>query len=232
METQGKDMFGVIEGTGFEILDPRFAACIDDNARVERLVDRRRAGRGPGLVRGRPLSDLVRHSEQPHDALRRDRRRSSPSSASLRTIPTATPSTTRAGSSPASTCTRRVTRTEHRRLDHRHRRQIRGQALQFAERRRWSSPTTRSGSPTPPTASTPTMRAIRPSQEIDGCHVYRIDPTSGAVDRDDAATSSGRTASPSRSTRSYLYVADTGATHVADGPRHIRRFTVGADGTT
>ena len=27
-----------------------------------------------------------------------------------------------------------------------------------------------------------------------------------------------------------LYIADTGATHVADGPRHIRRFTVNADG--
>ena len=28
----------------------------------------------------------------------------------------------------------------------------------------------------------------------------------------------------------YLYVADTGATHVENGPRHIRRFTVGANG--
>ena len=39
-----------------------------------------------------------------------------------------------------------------------------------------------------------------------------------------------RTASPSRPTRSYLYVADTGATHNENGPRHIRRFTVDADG--
>lgn len=29
-----------------------------------------------------------------------------------------------------------------------------------------------------------------------------------------------------------LYVADTGATHRKDGPRHIRRFTVGEDGAT
>ena len=28
----------------------------------------------------------------------------------------------------------------------------------------------------------------------------------------------------------YLYVADTGATHKENGPRHIRRFTVDADG--
>ena len=27
-----------------------------------------------------------------------------------------------------------------------------------------------------------------------------------------------------------LYVADTGATHEPDGPRHIRRFAVGEDG--
>jgi gluconolactonase len=29
---------------------------------------------------------------------------------------------------------------------------------------------------------------------------------------------------------SRLYVSDTGASHVQDGPRHIRVFTVGADG--
>jgi gluconolactonase len=28
-----------------------------------------------------------------------------------------------------------------------------------------------------------------------------------------------------------LYVADTGATHVADGPRHIRKFEVSEDGS-
>ena len=27
-----------------------------------------------------------------------------------------------------------------------------------------------------------------------------------------------------------LYIVDTGATHVENGPRHIRRFTVGANG--
>ncbi len=33
----GDDMFGVIEGTGFEVLDPRFNACFVGHARVERL---------------------------------------------------------------------------------------------------------------------------------------------------------------------------------------------------
>jgi gluconolactonase len=30
---------------------------------------------------------------------------------------------------------------------------------------------------------------------------------------------------------SLLYIVDTGATHQADGPHHIRRFSVNADGT-
>jgi gluconolactonase len=30
--------------------------------------------------------------------------------------------------------------------------------------------------------------------------------------------------------RALLYIADTGATHKADGPRHIRRFRVQDDG--
>ena len=30
----------------------------------------------------------------------------------------------------------------------------------------------------------------------------------------------------------YLYVADTGSTHQQNGPQHIRRFSVGADGAT
>jgi gluconolactonase len=39
-----------------------------------------------------------------------------------------------------------------------------------------------------------------------------------------------RTASPFSPDEKYLYVADTGATHKENGPRHIRRFTVDADG--
>ena len=30
----------------------------------------------------------------------------------------------------------------------------------------------------------------------------------------------------------YLYIADTGATHQANGPKHIRKFKVGGDGAT
>ena len=61
--------------------------------------------------------------------------------------------------------------------------------------------------------------------EIDGCHVYRVDPTTGAVERviDDMVRPNGLAFSPDEK---LLYVADTGATHEENGPRHIRRFAV------
>jgi gluconolactonase len=66
--------------------------------------------------------------------------------------------------------------------------------------------------------------------EIDGCHVYRGDAKSGAVTAvvTDMVRPNGIAFSPDEK---YLYVADTGATHGEDGPRHIRRFKVNASGT-
>ncbi|MEM9206096.1 MAG: SMP-30/gluconolactonase/LRE family protein [Pseudomonadota bacterium] len=65
--------------------------------------------------------------------------------------------------------------------------------------------------------------------EIDGSYVYRIDPLSGAVTAvvTDMVKPNGLAFSPDES---LLYIADTGATHVEDGPRHIRSFNVGEDG--
>ena len=70
----------------------------------------------------------------------------------------------------------------------------------------------------------------RAEPEIDGCHVYRVD-ANGAVDRviDDMIRPNGLAFSPDER---ILYVADTGATHKENGPRHIRRFAVAADGRT
>ena len=64
--------------------------------------------------------------------------------------------------------------------------------------------------------------------EQDGSHVYRIDPD-GQVTRvlDDFVKPNGLAFSPDES---LLYVADTGATHRPDGPRHIRRFKVDESG--
>lgn len=70
---------------------------------------------------------------------------------------------------------------------------------------------------------------LRADSEIGACNVYRIDPASGAVDlvADDFVKPNGLAFSPDES---ILYIADTGASHAADGPRHIRSFTVNADG--
>jgi gluconolactonase len=63
--------------------------------------------------------------------------------------------------------------------------------------------------------------------EVGASHVYRIDP-SGRVEAvaTDFVKPNGIALTPDGGT---LYVADTGATHVEDGPKHIRKFKV--DGT-
>jgi gluconolactonase len=66
--------------------------------------------------------------------------------------------------------------------------------------------------------------------EQDGCHVYRFDPKSGALKTvaTDFLKPNGLAFSPDEK---LLYVADTGASHDPDGPKHIRRFQVRDDGT-
>jgi gluconolactonase len=65
--------------------------------------------------------------------------------------------------------------------------------------------------------------------EIGACHVYRVDPQNGAVSivADDFVRPNGLAFSPDEK---KLYIADTGATHVPDGPRHIRVFNVDSNG--
>jgi gluconolactonase len=65
--------------------------------------------------------------------------------------------------------------------------------------------------------------------EIGACHVYRVDPHTGDVRSvaDDFVRPNGIAFSPDER---RLYVADTGATHVKDGPRHIRVFDVDDQG--
>lgn len=69
------------------------------------------------------------------------------------------------------------------------------------------------------------------ASEIGASHVYRIDPQGGHVDRvaDDFEQPNGLAFSPDES---LLYIVDTGLTHRAGGPHHVRRFRVGADGRT
>lgn len=66
--------------------------------------------------------------------------------------------------------------------------------------------------------------------EIGACHVYRVDPSTGAVRIvvGDAVRPNGLAFSPDET---KFYFSDTGASHVPNGPRHIRAFDVAADGT-
>ena len=67
--------------------------------------------------------------------------------------------------------------------------------------------------------------------EIGACNVYRIDPVNGrvAIVASDFVQPNGLAFSPDES---ILYIADTGLTHQVDGPHHVRRFEVLADGNS
>jgi gluconolactonase len=61
--------------------------------------------------------------------------------------------------------------------------------------------------------------------DIGACHVYRVDPNSGEIRvvADDFERPNGIAFSLDER---RIYIADTGSTHVKDGPRHIRVFDV------
>ncbi|MBI5716391.1 MAG: SMP-30/gluconolactonase/LRE family protein [Burkholderiales bacterium] len=67
------------------------------------------------------------------------------------------------------------------------------------------------------------------ASEIGASQVYRWDAASGEVTvvADDFVQPNGLAFSPDES---LLYIVDTGCTHRTDGPHHVRRFRVGADG--
>jgi gluconolactonase len=64
---------------------------------------------------------------------------------------------------------------------------------------------------------------------IGASNVYRFDPRSGELTAviTDMVQPNGLAFSPDES---LLYVVDTGASHVRDGPRHVRRYTLDLDG--
>lgn len=70
----------------------------------------------------------------------------------------------------------------------------------------------------------------RAESEIGASLVYRIDPRSGEVTAvaTDFVKPNGLAFSPDES---KLYIADTGATHLENGPKHIRVFNVASDGS-
>ncbi|MEM1236846.1 MAG: SMP-30/gluconolactonase/LRE family protein [Pseudomonadota bacterium] len=218
-------MYGVIEGTGFEVIDPSFEACFIGHARVERLWSGARWSEGPvWFAAGRYLlwSDI-------------------PNNRILRWDDTdGTVSTFRQPSNNSNGHTvdrqgrlvscehlaRRVTRTEHD-----------GSVTVIAdsfEGKRLNSPNDvvvkSDGSiwfTDPSYGIMMDYEGDRAVSEIGACHVYCVSAEGDIqIAADDYVKPNGLAFSPDES---ELFIADTGITHDADGPRHIRRHEV-ADG--
>ncbi len=215
--------FGTLEGTGFEVLDGRFRRCLLQPERVERLWTGGRWCEGPawfGAHRTLVWSDI------PNNRLMRLDERNGIASVFREPAQNANGNTVdREGR--LVTCehlTRRVTRTEHD-----------GVITVLASH--WDGK--RLNSPNdvvvhsdggvwftdPSYGILSDYEGARSDSEIGACHVYRVDPASGRVDLmlDDFIKPNGLAFSPDES---ILYVADTGASHQAGGPRHIRSFKV------
>jgi gluconolactonase len=211
----------------FEVLDARFEQCVKQSARVERLYEGCRWAEGPAYF---PAGRYLVWSDVPNDRmLRWDETngvvgvfRSPAGYSNGNTVDVA---------GRLVTCEqdgRRVTRTE---LD--------GSVTVLADRfegKRFNSPNdvvaASDGSiwfSDPSYGIDSDYEGHRAESEIGACHLYRLDPDSGEcrIAADDFVRPNGLAFSVDER---RLYVADTGVTHVPDGPRHIRVFDVGSGG--
>jgi gluconolactonase len=220
--------YGQPEGTGFEVLDPRFNACIVGHVRVERLWTGARWSEGPAWFAGGrylvwsdiPNNRMMRFDEcDGHVSVFR-----SPSQYSN--------GNTVDRQGRLVSCehgTRRVTRTEHD-----------GSITVIADSfmgKRLNSPNDvvvkSDGSiwfTDPFYGIVVDYEGGKALMEQKGCYVFRVDGKSGAITNvaDDFDKPNGLAFSPDEK---FLYVADTGVSHTVNGPKHIRRFDLSADGT-
>ena len=220
-------MFGVLEGTGFEVIQPEFEACFVGHARVERLWTGARWSEGPAWhAAGRFLtwSDIPNNRIMRYDDTDGSVSvfREPSNNANGHTID-------REGRLVSCEhLARRVTRTEHD-----------GSITVLADRfdgKRLNSPNdvvVKSDGTVwftdPSYGILMDYEGERAESEIGACHVYRID-LDGSVTKvaDDYYKPNGLAFSPDEK---HLYIADTGATHDADGPKHIRKHAVNANNT-
>lgn len=215
-------MYGMIEGTGFEVMDPSFEACLIGHARVDRLWSGARWSEGPAWF---PAGRYLVWSDIPNNRmLRWDETDGSVST--FRQPSNNSNGNTTDAQGRLVTCehlARRVTRTEHD-----------GSITVIADSyqgKRLNSPndvvTHSDGSiwfTDPSYGIMADYEGEMADPEIDGCYVYRIDPSGQiTIVADDYVKPNGLAFSPDEST---LYIADTGASHDHDGPRHIRRHGV------
>ena len=217
---------GQVEGTNLVVLDPRFRPLFAGYARVERLWTGARWSEGPAwFAAGRylvwsdiPNNRMLRYVEPSGEV---SVFRESANNSNGNTVD---------NQGRLVTCehlTRRVTRTE-----------VDGSISVVADKwqdKRLNSPNdvvVKSDDSIwftdPAYGIDSDNEGDRAESEIDGCHVYRVD-ASGSVERviDDMTRPNGLALSPDER---FLYVADTGATHKENGPRHIRRFAISKDG--
>lgn len=215
-------MYGMVEGTGFEFIEPEFRHCLIGHARVERLWTGARWSEGPAwFAAGRYLvwSDIPNNRMLRWDdcdgsvSVFRDPSNNSNGNTVDR-------------QGRLVTCehlARRVTRTE---LD--------GSVTVIADNyrgKRFNSPNdvivASDGAIWFTDPSYGILRDYeggRADSEIGACHVYRVDPSGEiAIVADDYEMPNGLAFSPDES---VLYIADTGASERDDGPRHIRRHKV------
>ncbi len=220
-------MFGVLEGTGFEVIEKEFESCFIGHARVERLWTGARWTEGPAwFAAGRYLvwSDIPNNRMMRWD--------DTDDSVSVFREP--------ANNSNGHTVdwqgrlvscehlTRRVTRTEHD-----------GSITVLAdawEGKRLNSPNdvvVRSDGSIwftdPSYGIMMDYEGERAESEIGACHVFRVDPDTRKVTAvaTDFVKPNGLAFSSDGET---LFVADTGGTHTPGGPAHIRKFSVSDDG--
>lgn len=209
--------------TDFELLDERFARCVVTSARVEALFAGCRWAEGPAYF---PAARSLVWSDIPNDRLLRWDETTGATGVFRQPANYANGNTVdRQGR--LVTCEhggRRVTRTE---FDG----SLTVVADRFAGKRLNSPNDVVVGSDGAVWFTDPAYgidsdyEGHRAEPELDGCHVYRVDPSSGAVRvaADDFVRPNGLAFAPDER---RLYVADTGATHLPDGPRHIRVFDV------
>lgn len=222
-------MFGVLDGTGFEIIAPEFGDCFIGHARVERLWTGARWSEGPVWF---PAGRYLLWSDIPNNRLMRwDETDGSVST--FRQPSNNTNGNTTDGQGRLVSCehlTRRVTRTEHD-----------GSITVIADSwqgKRLNSPNDvvvkSDGSiwfTDPSYGIMMDYEGERAESEIGACHVYRVDGETGDITAvaTDFIKPNGLAFSADET---HLFVSDTGGTHDQTGPAHIRKIKVNADGAS
>ena len=207
----------------YEILDRRFASLVNTTARLDLVDSTSRWAEGPAYV---PAGRYLLWSDAPNDRIMRWDEESGHVSVFRAPSHNANGNTLdRQGR--LVTCehlTRRVTRTEHD-----------GSITVIADRidgKRFNSPNdVIVGSDGATWFTDPTYgidsdyEGRRAASEIGRSRLYRVDHSDGSVNvaADDFVQPNGLALSADER---RLYVSDTGRTHVADGPAHIRVFDV------